>query len=139
MANKPAVLFMMASRGGGVGCIARKLLRVLFSCDVSPGASFAGPPNLHHPLGIVVGMGAVIGRNVTIYQGVTIGGSRSGRYPQIGDNVIIYANATIVGKAVIGDNAVVGANALVVGDVPANAIVKVRPSPIFLEKMKNES
>lgn len=131
MASKPAKLFILASRGGYVGRVARRLLRVLFGCDVSPGARFSGPPNLHHPLGIVVGMGAVIGRNVTIYQGVTIGGSRSGKYPHIGDNVVVYANATIVGGAVIGDNAVIGANAFVVGDVPANAVVKISPSPIF--------
>jgi serine O-acetyltransferase len=136
MANKPETLFILASRGGLVGRMARKLLRVLFGCDVSPGARFSGPPNLHHPLGIVVGMGVVIGHNVTIYQGVTIGGSRSGKYPQIGDNVIVYANATIVGGAMIGDNAVIGANAFVVGEVPANAIVKVPPSRIFC--MENE-
>jgi serine O-acetyltransferase len=130
MANKPEKLFILASRGGFGGRLARKLLRVLFSCDVSPGAEFSGPPNLHHPLGIVVGMGAVIGHNVTIYQGVTIGGGRSGKYPKIGDNVIIYANATIIGGAVIGANAIIGANAFVVGDVPANAVVKVPPSPI---------
>ncbi|MDG2520498.1 serine acetyltransferase [Caulobacter segnis] len=132
MASKPQKLFMLASRGGLRGRVARKLLRVLFACDVSPGAMFSGPPNLHHPLGIVVGMGAVIGRNVTIYQGVTIGGSRSGKYPNIGDNVTIYANATIVGGVMIGDNAVVGANAFVVGDVPANAVVRAPPSPIFI-------
>ncbi|TCM17662.1 serine O-acetyltransferase [Novosphingobium sp. PhB165] len=131
MVSKPAMLFILASRGGVVGRMARRLLRVLFGCDVSPGARFSGPPNLHHPLGIVVGMGAVIGRNVTIYQGVTIGGSKSGKYPQIGDNAIVYPNATIVGGAVIGDNAVIGANAFVVGNVPANAVVKVSPSPIF--------
>lgn len=131
MASKPEKLFVLASRGGLVGQMARKLLRVLFGCDVSPGAKFFASPNLHHPLGIVVGMGAVIGRNVTIYQGVTIGGSRSGKYPRIGDNVIIYANATVIGAAVIGDNAVIGANAFVVGDVPANAVVKAPPSPIF--------
>ncbi len=138
MASKPEKLFISASHGGLVGRTARKLLRVLFGCDVSPGAQFAGPPNLHHPLGIVVGMGAVIGRNVTIYQGVTIGGSRSGRYPRIGNNVIIYANATIIGGAVIGDNAVVGANAFVVGNVPANAVVKVSPSPILDLDSQNE-
>lgn len=136
MASKPEMLFVLAARGGVVGRMARKLLRVFFGCDVSPGAKFSMPPNLHHPLGIVVGMGAVIGRNVTIYQGVTIGGGKSGKYPKIGDNVIIYANATIVGGAVIGDNAVVGANAFVVGNVPANAIVKVPPSPIFVENEK---
>lgn len=132
MASRPQKLFLLAARGGIDGRVARKLLRVFFACDVSPGAQFNGPPNLHHPLGIVVGMGAVIGRNVTIYQGVTIGGSRSGKYPKIGDNVTVYANATIVGGAVIGDNAVIGANTLVVGDVPANAVVKASPSTIFI-------
>lgn len=130
MASKPEKLFLLAARGGLVGRMSRKLLRVLFGCDVSPGAVFAGPPNLHHPLGIVVGMGAVIGHNVTIYQGVTIGASRSGKYPQIGNNVVIYPNATIVGGGEIGDNAIIGANALVIGDVPANTIVRVAPTPI---------
>jgi serine O-acetyltransferase len=131
MTSKPAKLFVLASRGGIVGSISRKLLRALFSCDVSPGATFSSPPNLPHPLGIVVGMGVIVGGNVTIYQGVTLGGGRSGKYPQIGDNVTIYANATIVGGAVIGDNAIIGANAFVVGDVPSSSIVKVMPTPIF--------
>lgn len=57
MANKPQKLFLLAARGGLGGRMARKLLRILFACDVSPGAKFSGPPNLHHPLDIVIAMG----------------------------------------------------------------------------------
>lgn len=131
-------LFKQGLRDSLVGRKTHKLLRVFFGSDVYPGARFSELPNLHHPLGIVVGMGAVSRRNATIYQGVTIGGSRSGRYPRIGNNVIIYANATIMGGAVIGDNAVVGANGFVVGNVPANAVVKVSPSPILELDSQNE-
>jgi serine O-acetyltransferase len=127
---KPSKLFLVVSRGGLIGRMARYLLRTLFSCDVSPGAKFAGPPMLHHPLGIVVGMGVTIGRDATIYHGVTIGASRAGKYPKIGNNVTIYPNAMIVGGVIIGDNVIIGANAFVINDVPSNAIVRSLPTEI---------
>lgn len=73
---------------------------------------------------IVISKRAIIGNNCTIYQGVTLGKTASG-CPVLGNNVIVCANATIVGKVNIGDNAFIGAGAVVVHDVPANSVVVV--------------
>lgn len=82
---------------------------------------------------IVIANCAVIGKNVSIYQGVTIGrkfaGSRAG-VPTIGNRVVIFAGAKIVGDITIGDNAVIGANAVVVEDVPANSVVVGVPAKV---------
>lgn len=76
-----------------------------------------------HPVGIVIGEGVHIGKNVKIFQNVTLGGARvgdqkNGKYPKIGDGVVIFAGAVIVGDIQIGDNAIIGANSVVLKDVP---------------------
>jgi len=71
-----------------------------------------------------------IGRNCWINQQVTIGFSNDTDCPTIGDNVIIYAGAKIIGKVKIGDNSIVGANAVVVRDVPENCTVVAVPAYI---------
>lgn len=80
-----------------------------------------------HPTSIVIGAGTIIGDNVTIYQNVTIGGARIGdakknNYPVIGNNVVIFAGAVLIGKIVIGNNAIVGANSVVNINVPDDHI-----------------
>lgn len=119
-----ARLFVAASQDGLSGKICRALVRVILGCDVTPGSRFLTPPMLPHPLGIVIGKGSSIGRNVTIYQGVTIGANRAGEYPVIGDDVVVYPNSTIIGGVAIGAGAVIGANALVVSNVPAGSVVR---------------
>jgi serine O-acetyltransferase len=81
---------------------------------VGPGAFFP------HPNGIVIGSGAILGKNVTIYQGVTLGRSEFGipEYPVIGNFATIYAGAKVFGAITVGNGAVVGANAVVLKDVP---------------------
>jgi serine O-acetyltransferase len=78
-----------------------------------------------HPVGIVIGDGAVIGRNVRIYQNVTLGLTANGvgAYPTIEDGVAIYAGAVVMGGITVGAGAVIGANAFVSRDVPAGAVV----------------
>jgi putative colanic acid biosynthesis acetyltransferase WcaB len=89
-----------------------------------------------HGRALVVNAEAVIGRNCTLRNSVTIGnkatadGART-RCPVIGDNVDIGANAVIIGPITIGDNAVIGAGAVVVKDVPANAIVGGNPAKLI--------
>lgn len=98
--------------------------------DIHPGAVIGEYFAIDHGTGVVIGETAIIGRNVKLYQGVTLG-ARSfptdendnlikgiPRHPIIGDNVIIYSNATILGRITIGDNAVVGGNIWVTADVP---------------------
>lgn len=80
-----------------------------------------------HPEGLVINPNCIIGKNFTIYQGVTLGGNigkiKDGRdAPLIGDNVFIGAGAKVLGPINIGDNSMIGANAVVVKDVPKNSL-----------------
>lgn len=91
------------------------LLNIFFySCHISPLARIGSGLKLPHPVGIVIGEGAQVGSNVTIYQNVTIGqsGPRM-NYPSIENGVIIYAGAVLVGDISIGSDSVIGANSFV--------------------------
>lgn len=112
--------------------------RLQKSCGVfiSPLCSFDESLVLKHPVGIVLGDGVVLGRDVVIYQNVTLGGARVGdgelnNYPTIGDGCIIFAGAVLIGKVNIGENCVIGANAVVINDVPANCRVAGVPARII--------
>lgn len=83
-----------------------------------------------HAHNIVLGNGCRIGNYCTIYHDVTVGQNR-GKYPVVGDHVIIYTGAKIIGDVHIGDWAVIGANAVVTNDVPAYAIVGGIPGKII--------
>lgn len=92
-----------------------------------------------HPIGIVINNKAIIGKNCTILQNVTIGIGKENpktntNIPIIGDNVTICANAVVIGGITIGDNAVIGAGAVVIKDVPENAIVAGNPAKIIKYK-----
>lgn len=97
------------------------LIERRYRCRISPGARIKSGLYLPHPDGIVIGEKSIIGKNVTIYQQVTIGQNHK-KYPIIGNNVIIYAGAKIIGNVHIGDNSIIGANAVVTKDVPSNSI-----------------
>ncbi len=87
---------------------------------------------LPHPTGVVVGAGARIGIGVTLYQHTTIGRSRRAeRYPVIGDGVVVYPGAVIVGPVTIGRGAVIGAGAVVLSDVPERAVVAGNPAQVL--------
>ncbi|MBO4392570.1 MAG: serine acetyltransferase [Clostridia bacterium] len=104
--------------------------------DIHPGAEIGDHFFIDHGTGIVIGETTVIGSNVKLYQGVTLGArsfelDKDGnpvknlkRHPNIGNNVIIYANATILGgNTFIGDNCIIGASTWIVQSVPANSTV----------------
>lgn len=104
-----------------------------FGTGYNSGARFLMPPILEHgPCGIIIGHDAVIGRNCTILQQVTIaqGGVR------IGDNVFIGAGAKILPGVKIGNNAKIGANAVVIEDVPDNATCVLSKPRIILKDNK---
>lgn len=104
--------------------------------DIHPGATIDKYFFIDHGTGIVIGETAVIGKNVKIYQGVTIGAlsTRGGqklagkkRHPTIGNNVTIYAEASILGgDTIIGDNSVIGGNTFITSSVPADTRVSVK-------------
>lgn len=99
--------------------------------DIHPGARIGHHFAIDHGTGVVIGATAIIGNNVKIYQGVTLGAKSFAvdennnpikgiaRHPIIGNNVVIYSNATILGRITIGDNAVIGGNIWVTTDVAA--------------------
>lgn len=88
--------------------------------------------------GIVVSKDAVIGNNVTIYQGVTIGKSGDDRAPVIGDGCTIFAGAKVIGHITLGKNVTVGANAVVLQDCPDNAVVAGIPARVIKFKDKSK-
>ena len=105
----------------------RSFLQKLFCCHI-PFRHF-GNIKFPHPVGIVIGDGVRIGKEVRIYQNVTIGLLENApaedsvdQYPTIEDGVIIYAGAVIAGPVTIGAGATVGANAVITRDVPAGAV-----------------
>ena len=83
-----------------------------------------------HMQNIVIGEGVRIGKLCTIFQDVTLGQNKGG-YPVIGDNVIIYSGAKIIGNISIGNNAIIGANAVVVKDVSDNMIMGGIPAKVI--------
>ncbi len=85
---------------------------------------------LPHPHNVVIGDRTQIGDNCTIYHDVTLGQSK-GEFPIIGNNVIVYAGARIIGNVKVGDNAVIGANAVVTHDISPNAIVGGIPAKVI--------
>lgn len=99
--------------------------------DIHPGASIGRSFCIDHGTGIVIGETALIGNGVKVYQGVTLGAlvvqkefASNKRHPTLGDNVVVYANATILGgNTVIGNDSVVGGNAWVTESIPPFSIV----------------
>jgi serine O-acetyltransferase len=115
--------------GRGAKVAARTLgeiTRVLTGVDIHPGATLGTGLFIDHATGVVIGETAEVGDDVTIYHGVTLGGSGKDtgkRHPTIGDRVTIGAGAKILGAIKIGDDSRIGANAVVVKEVPSCAVV----------------
>jgi serine O-acetyltransferase len=120
-----------------IGKVLRRLVWYISSMatasDITPGVKIGRGLYLPHPTGIVIRGECVIGDNVTILQGVTIGRLKDGDLSetQIGDGVSIYAGAVILGNIKIGNNAVIGANAVVLTDVPDSAVAVGVPAKII--------
>jgi serine O-acetyltransferase len=107
--------------------------------DIHPGATIGQGFFIDHGTGVVIGGTAIVGDNVTIYQGVTLGGTslqHTKRHPTLGDNVTVGSGAAILGDITIGDNAKIGANSVVVKDVPPNSTVVGIPGRVVLQDGK---
>lgn len=107
-----------------MGLIFTRSLQRNYGVYISYNTEFDKTLILKHPTSIIIGEGAKIGKNVTIFQSVTIGRGDTyvDEYPQIGDNTIIYSGAVILGGIKVGANCIIGANAVVIKDVPANSV-----------------
>jgi serine O-acetyltransferase len=100
----------------------RNILYKKYNIIIGDDSKIDGILRMPHPQCIVIGSGVKIGKNCVIYHDVTMGQNR-GKYPQIGENVIIYPGAKVIGDVKIGDNVVIGANAVVTQNVGDNQIV----------------
>ena len=110
--------------------------RFFTGIEIHPAAAIGAELFIDHGHGVVIGETAIIGKHVTIYHGVTLGGtslSSGKRHPTIEDEVIIGAGAHVLGPITVGKGARIGANAVVVKDVPAHATVVGIPARIVAE------
>ncbi len=120
----------------GVPVIPRAIMTVargLTGIEIHPSAKIGRGLFIDHGMGVVIGETAVIGKNVTLFQGVTLGGTgkeHGKRHPTIGDNVVIGAGAKVLGNITIGNDSMVGANAVVIRDVPEHSTVVGVPGRI---------
>jgi serine O-acetyltransferase len=106
------------------------LTKVVTGVEIHPAAEIGRGLFVDHGSGVVIGETAEVGDDVTIYQGVTLGGTgfaRGKRHPTVGDEVIIGAGSKLLGPIVVGDRAKIGANSVVIHDVPENATVVGNP------------
>ncbi len=101
-----------------------QLARFFTGIEIHPGAKIGKGLFIDHGMGVVIGETAEVGDNVTIYHGVTLGGTgkhKGKRHPTVGNNVLIGTGAKVLGPITIGDNAKIGANSVVLHNVPAGA------------------
>ncbi len=100
--------------------------RFLTGIEIHPAAKIGSGLFIDHGMGVVIGETAEVGENVTLLQGVTLGGTslkREKRHPTLGDNVVVGAGAKIIGAFKIGDGSRIGAGSVVVREVPTNSVV----------------
>ena len=116
--------------------------RVLTGIEIHPSARVGNGLFVDHGMGVVVGETAQIGDDVTIYQGVTLGGTgfaTGKRHPTVEDNVTIGAGAQLLGPITVGHGAKIGANAVVIHDIPPNSTVVGNPGhPVRVEGRRPE-
>lgn len=119
--------------------------RFLTGIEIHPGATIGEGLFIDHGAGIVIGETAEIGKNVTLYQGVTLGGTgkeKGKRHPTIGNNVVVATGAKVLGSFKVGDHAKIGAGSVVLKEVPANSTVVGIPGKVVLmhgKKVRTES
>ena len=111
--------------------------RILTNVEIHPGASIGRRLFIDHALGVVIGETTEIGNDVTLYHGVTLGGTtwnKEKRHPTLGNNVMVGSGAKILGAITLGNNVRVGANSVVVKDVPPCCTVVGIPGRIIQTK-----
>lgn len=120
-----------------LGRVLSHISRFLTGVEIHPGAKIGRGFFIDHGMGVVIGETSEIGDNVTIYHGVTLGGTsftRGKRHPTIESNVTIGAGAKILGPLTVGSSSKIGANSVVIVDVPPNSTVVGIPGKIVLRE-----
>lgn len=116
-----------------------QLARFLTGIEIHPGATIGKGLFIDHGMGVVIGETSILGDNVTLFQGVTLGGTgkeKGKRHPTLGSNVVVGTGAKVLGNIVIGDNVAIGANAVVIKDAPSNSTVVGVPGRIVKQEGK---
>jgi serine O-acetyltransferase len=101
-------------------------VRFVTGIEIHPGATIGRRFVIDHGMGVVIGETAVIGDDVLIYHGVTLGGKeniRTKRHPTVGNNVMIGAESIVLGNITIGDNVQIGAGSVITRDVPSDSVL----------------
>lgn len=114
--------------------------RFITGIEIHPGATIGDGLFIDHGTGVVIGETAEVGNNVTIYQGVTLGGTgkeKGKRHPTVGNNVVVSSGAKVLGNIKIGDNVKIGAGSVVLRDVPPNTTVVGIPGKIVIRDGRN--
>lgn len=117
--------------------IAAHFSRFITGIEIHPGATIGRRFFIDHGMGIVIGETAEIGDDVSIYHGVTLGGTtwnKGKRHPTLENNVVVGAGAKILGPIIVGEGARIGCNAVVVKDIPAAATVVGVPGHVVVKK-----
>jgi len=110
-----------------------QLTKFFTGIEIHPGAQIGKGLFIDHGMGVVIGETTIMGDNVTLFQGVTLGGTgkeTGKRHPTLGNNIVVGAGAKVLGNILIGDNSYIGANAVVIKDVPSNSTVVGVPGRI---------
>lgn len=110
--------------------------RFFTGIEIHPGAKIGRRFFIDHGMGIVIGETCEIGDNVTIFQGVTLGGTgkeKGKRHPTIEDNVLIATGAKVLGSITVGENSKIGAGSVVLKEVPANSTVVGIPGKVVIQ------
>ncbi len=113
--------------------------RFFTGIEIHPGAQIGQGLFIDHGMGVVVGETTIIGNNVTLFQGVTLGGTGKEcgkRHPTLGDNIVVGTGAKVLGNITIGSNSYIGANAVVLKNVPPNTTVVGVPGRITRQEGK---
>lgn len=114
-----------------------QISRFFTGIEIHPGATIGKGLFIDHGMGVVIGETAEVGDDVTLYHGVTLGGTgkdKGKRHPTIGNNVVIGTGAKVLGPIFVGNNAKVGANAVVVKNVPSGATAVGIPAKNIIRK-----
>ena len=116
--------------------------RFLTGIEIHPGAKLGEGLFIDHGTGVVIGETAEVGDNVTLYQGVTLGGTgkeKGKRHPTIGNNVVVATGAKVLGSFAVGDNSKIGAGSVVLHAVPPNSTVVGIPGQVVVKDGKKVS